>query len=132
MARPKAASWSQLGGSWDCRCGSWASERRRGICCRLIRKSLWSRCSPENPPRRHGALRKASDECLVATSDWYRRAVVGSALRAKPVQFREPSESLEDPLVDDPIGGGGLTPKKGSPKKIWCPTICPAPPGGRK
>src|ERR1035437_7555941 len=48
MAPPKAASWLRSRGSWDCRFGLWASGRRRGICCRLILRSLWNRCSREN------------------------------------------------------------------------------------
>src|SRR5713101_841146 len=49
MARPKAASWSQFHESWDCRCDTWVWEKKLAICCHLIPKSLWSRCSPESP-----------------------------------------------------------------------------------
>src|ERR1700680_3071890 len=45
MARPRAASWSQFRGSWDCRSGLGESARRRGIYCRLIPKNLWIHCS---------------------------------------------------------------------------------------
>src|SRR5712692_2496713 len=107
MARPKAASWSQLRGSWDCRCGSWASERRRGICCRLIRKSLWSRCSPENPPRRH----RVAEESIVWLSggNWRLLSSCCGWFCASWETCSNP-DAVEDPLAGVP------SPKKRGPQ----------------